>query len=205
MNINCLIQIKKWQLSLLLLISIGWAACTPADNKEKTTEADIPNVTATQVKPAFTTSNDFQNQLNDVMNAYLAIKNALVASDTAKASSNAAAIVTRLQQVDATSLVQEAQQKWTTHKTALQRAAETLQAAEKLEEKRTHFESLSQTMYTIVQDFGSKTTLYKEYCPMAFDDKGAFWLSAQSEIKNPYFGDAMLTCGEVQEVLKTNN
>lgn len=56
-------------------------------------------------------------------------------------------------------------------------------------------------MYQLVTDFGTSTTLYKQYCPMALNDKGAYWLSAQSDIKNPYFGDAMLTCGEVQETL----
>jgi Cu(I)/Ag(I) efflux system membrane fusion protein len=39
--------------------------------------------------------------------------------------------------------------------------------------------------------------VYKEYCPMAFDNKGAYWLSESEEIRNPYFGKSMLTCGEV--------
>lgn len=34
---------------------------------------------------------------------------------------------------------------------------------------------------------------------MAFDNKGAFWLSEIEEIRNPYFGEAMLNCGEVHE------
>jgi Cu(I)/Ag(I) efflux system membrane fusion protein len=36
---------------------------------------------------------------------------------------------------------------------------------------------------------------------MAFDNKGAYWLSNVSEIKNPYFGEKMLTCGSVQDSL----
>ena len=34
---------------------------------------------------------------------------------------------------------------------------------------------------------------------MAFNDAGAYWLSAASDIKNPYFGKKMLTCGEVKD------
>ncbi|MEA3224871.1 MAG: hypothetical protein U9Q07_02900, partial [Planctomycetota bacterium] len=44
-------------------------------------------------------------------------------------------------------------------------------------------------------------TLYKTYCPMAFDDKGADWLQLDEDILNPYFGASMLLCGEVKEVI----
>jgi len=37
---------------------------------------------------------------------------------------------------------------------------------------------------------------------MAFDGKGGYWLSNSKEIRNPYFGDIMLACGEVTEVLE---
>lgn len=44
--------------------------------------------------------------------------------------------------------------------------------------------------------------IYVEYCPMAMNDKGASWLSNQKDIKNPYYGESMLTCGEVKETIK---
>ncbi len=34
---------------------------------------------------------------------------------------------------------------------------------------------------------------------MAFNDAGAYWLSKTSDIKNPYYGKKMLTCGEVKD------
>jgi Cu(I)/Ag(I) efflux system membrane fusion protein len=37
---------------------------------------------------------------------------------------------------------------------------------------------------------------------MAFDDRGAAWIQGSQEISNPYFGDMMLRCGEIKEVLK---
>jgi len=43
--------------------------------------------------------------------------------------------------------------------------------------------------------------VYKQYCPMAFDGKGAFWLSSSEEIRNPYYGDKMLKCGRVEETI----
>ena len=47
----------------------------------------------------------------------------------------------------------------------------------------------------------SSGTLYKQYCPMAFGNKGGYWLSDVAEIRNPYFGDKMLTCGTVAETI----
>jgi hypothetical protein len=48
----------------------------------------------------------------------------------------------------------------------------------------------------------SAGALYLEYCPMANNNEGAFWLSNEKQIKNPYFGDMMLTCGSVKETIQ---
>ena len=46
--------------------------------------------------------------------------------------------------------------------------------------------------------------LYVQYCPMANDDKGATWVSMEEEIINPYFGDMMLHCGNVEYIIENN-
>ena len=43
-----------------------------------------------------------------------------------------------------------------------------------------------------------KLTLFKQYYPMAFDNKGAYWLSNTQDIYNPYFGEKMRFCGEIK-------
>lgn len=48
----------------------------------------------------------------------------------------------------------------------------------------------------------AEAELYVEYCPMAFDNKGAVWVSSTKEVRNPYFGEKMLNCGEVKEIIK---
>jgi hypothetical protein len=45
-------------------------------------------------------------------------------------------------------------------------------------------------------------TIYKQYCPMAFSNTGAYWLSESKEIRNPYFGDKMLKCGRIVSEIK---
>jgi Cu(I)/Ag(I) efflux system membrane fusion protein len=72
-----------------------------------------------------------------------------------------------------------------------------------VEEQRKDFERLSDHLIEAVQRFGvNSDKVYRAYCPMAFDDKGAYWLSEFEDIKNPYFGASMLRCGENSEVFR---
>jgi Cu(I)/Ag(I) efflux system membrane fusion protein len=69
-----------------------------------------------------------------------------------------------------------------------------------LEAKRKSFQMISDAMYDLVRTVRyDKETVYHQFCPMAFDNAGAHWLSSTADIKNPYFGKKMLTCGEVKD------
>ncbi|HLT42611.1 MAG TPA: DUF3347 domain-containing protein [Sphingobacteriaceae bacterium] len=71
-----------------------------------------------------------------------------------------------------------------------------------LKEKREFFSKLSNALIPLVKASGVKSgELYIDYCPMALNDQGAHWLSSEKGIKNPYFGDSMLTCGETKETI----
>ena len=73
---------------------------------------------------------------------------------------------------------------------------------ENIEEQRKQFDFLSQALINAIKVFGiPNDTFYVQHCPMAFDNAGADWISSVEEIKNPYFGDKMLTCGLVQETI----
>lgn len=70
------------------------------------------------------------------------------------------------------------------------------------EKQRVAFEPISTAIYTALKKAELKNAgVYHQYCPMAFNDKGAFWLSDNADIKNPYFGKKMLECGEVMDSL----
>ena len=67
-----------------------------------------------------------------------------------------------------------------------------------LKNQRDDFVQLSQNIIQIAQQMNMlETKLYVQHCPMANNDNGANWLSLEEEIRNPYYGDAMLTCGSV--------
>jgi Cu(I)/Ag(I) efflux system membrane fusion protein len=55
-------------------------------------------------------------------------------------------------------------------------------------------------MIAIAESFDPiASPIYVQHCPMADSNKGADWLSKEKEILNPYFGQDMLTCGEVKK------
>ena len=75
-------------------------------------------------------------------------------------------------------------------------------AAKDIDAQRTLYADLSKDFIERVKGSGLNSgEIYVEYCPMALNNKGAAWLSNQKEIRNPYFGESMMTCGEVKETL----
>jgi len=79
-----------------------------------------------------------------------------------------------------------------------------MKALKDLDSARGLFGRFSEGMIEIDQQFGhtSDDSHFVDFCPMAFDGKGALWLSSEEEINNPYLGQEMPGCGEVREVLE---
>ncbi|MEH6306738.1 DUF3347 domain-containing protein [Olivibacter sp. CPCC 100613] len=120
---------------------------------------------------------------------YLTLQEALVIGDIGRAKEAALLVEETSKQID------EAK--------ALQGAAAQVLAAETLESQRNGFSLLSDAFISLIKTTGiEKGELYIAHCPMAFNDKGANWLSPSKNIKNPYFGDKMLSCGSIEETLK---
>ena len=113
-------------------------------------------------------------------------------------------IVATLAKVDMKSIAQQQMKSYMDVADDLKENAEHIGAnAGKIEHQREHFVMLSKDMADLVKTFGNGgQTLYKDFCPMANDGKGAIWMSEVKEIKNPYQGSKMLTCGSVKETIK---
>jgi Cu(I)/Ag(I) efflux system membrane fusion protein len=87
---------------------------------------------------------------------------------------------------------------WMEQEKQIRNSTEQIIKAKDLKEQRVQFEPLSDAVIETADNFGLKlNVVYVQFCPMAFDDKGAYWLSESEEIFNPYFGDEMLHCGEI--------
>lgn len=120
---------------------------------------------------------------------YIHLKDVLVASNAKEAKT-------------ATTELQKALASLDNGKTAAELAGK-ISASTDLKEQRKTFSDLSNEITTIVKASKLESgSLYVEYCPMANNNTGAFWLSNEKEIKNPYFGDMMLKCGSVKETIQ---
>lgn len=144
----------------------------------------VLSATAFAQAPSFVDKN-----IGDAYQEYVKVKDALIASKSADAKTAATSLQKKLAGVASA-------------KSAAAEASK-VSAAATLDAQRLAFSSLSNEMAKLVKGAKlSSGTLYVDYCPMANNNAGAFWLSNDKAIKNPYFGDKMLTCGMVKETLQ---
>ena len=156
-----------------------------------------------QMKERIRVSNKFQNQLEQVFDDYILLKDALVNDDTKGAQQAGEQINQSLKKVDMKLLSdKKAHNHWMTIQKELKSSANAIENSSDIATQRGHFKHLSAHMISSVQLFGINQKVYIEFCPMADGDKGAYWLSLEKEIRNPYYGEAMLKCGEVEAVLE---
>lgn len=148
-------------------------------------------------------SENFQNELDRLVEVYLELKNALVEENMEATEIYSIQFMELLEQTSPETLEGEPKAFWEEKQKFLLQHAQLNLEEDNLEELRNNFIYLSEAMIKTVDAFGLKDkSIYVDYCPMANSDKGAYWLSEASEIRNPYYGDAMLTCGEIVEQIK---
>lgn len=126
-----------------------------------------------------------------VHEAYLELKGALVNTDASDAASVAGDFKNMLGAIPEDNAIIN-----------LKNGLEQIAQSSDTKEQRIAFEDVSQNVESYISDQVASGTIYKQYCPMAFDGKGAYWLSDSQEIRNPYFGDVMLKCGVVDKEIQ---
>lgn len=173
---------------------------TPMSDEEM---KNMDNKPAPEKKTSEAVPMDFKMQLNDVVKQYLPMKNAFVASDNKQVSAAAKSIKNQLEKVDMGLLTGQAHLDWMGFLSKMNTAIDQITAANDIEVQRESFAGFNLVFYKVIKDYGlmGKTVFY-QYCPMAFGNKGAYWISEKKEIENPYFGNAMLKCGETRETFE---
>ncbi len=145
----------------------------------------------------------FRAQLGVLAQAYLPIKDAMVAGEVRAGQLTATRFGESLSGVNTMLLEGEAHSYWMEQLEALQAHAAGVASAAELEVARRQFGFLSRALINTLTAFGiSDQTLYVDHCPMAFGNEGANWLSESPSIENPFFGEVMLTCGSVIDTLR---
>lgn len=144
-----------------------------------------------------------KNDLQEVVQAYLILKDAFVKGDLKRIDDASATMEQKVADVMANSLKEDGLAAWDQHSKLYCEKLKELRHVTSLEEKRSYFSHISEVVYCTVKSFDlkDKMALYAVFCPMAFNGKGAYWISENKEIRNPYYGDKMLKCGKIEEVL----
>ena len=143
------------------------------------------------LQKSFAQDSTQQYQLSQLLSKYYDIKDALVAGNGNEASAKAGEFIKTANSIDY-KIISEG------NINALLKDATPISDAKEIKIQRQHLSNLSDNMTTLAKAVKLTTQpIYQAYCPM----KKANWLSSDKEIKNPYYGSAMLTCGKVVETI----
>ena len=146
---------------------------------------------------------EFQNQLKVVFDDYISLKEVLITDDSKKIMREAKGVLISLKQINMKLLTNNTgMQQWMKLEKEIKFSANSIAEIAEIKEQRIHFKNLSKHITTAIKAFGVNEKIYNQFCPMADNNKGAYWLSKNEKVVNPYFGGAMLSCGSVTETIE---
>ena len=153
----------------------------------------------------YTVSDVFKKQLDVLMSSYFQIHHALSRDEYKKAVTATGAFRTNLGAVDMKLLSGESHMSWMSHSKTLGSLTETLSGAKDIDALRSGFDELSDELYNAIKMFGlnGAQPIYRFLCPMANNNKGAYWLQESEQTENPYFGSKMFKCGSRVETVSS--
>jgi Protein of unknown function (DUF3347) len=208
---------KKIIFSVLSFSVFILTACNNYDSKTNNTEHDMKtmNTDTTQqpvkeekeiktVTVAFTNvDTKVAASVKTIVDHYLHIKNALTNDNGSEAASGAKAMEKAISSLDKSLFTAEQKKVYDDMEDDLKEHAEHIgKNGDNIKHQRSHFAMLSEDVYDLVKNFGAGQPIYHDHCPMYNENKGAMWLSEMKEVKNPFYGSEMITCGSVEEVIK---
>lgn len=167
----------KKKVIMICLLAFGWGTYAQHDNHHAQKQSEASQAVFVE------------EEVNAAYKNYLDLQEALVHSDEEQAQKAASKLQASLKEVE----------------NGKEAYAEALQVAKttSLAEQRKAFTALSEKMAIFVKSRELKEgKIYTGYCPMANGNTGGSWLTASREIRNPYFGDKMLKCGSIKEVIE---
>lgn len=132
-----------------------------------------------------------KKQSSPLLTSYYTLKDALVSSNPITVAAGAEAFVKALNDIDTSTVKEDSRKELLSDAVAISQTKD-------LKVQRVKFATLSGNMFTLAKAVKlSSEPVYQQYCPM----KQASWLSNSKAIKNPYYGNMMLTCGSVKATL----
>jgi len=189
------LKINKMKNIILSALAISFILVSCKQNKEVetvNTSTNTPETATVKVNP-----NSFS--IKEIVTDYLSLKNALTKDDSNATADAGKALAETLGKIDMKKLSGEQMKTYMDIADDVKEHAEHIGGnAGNIAHQREHFVLLSKDINDLIKTFGTEQKLYQDFCPMADEGKGAIWISEVKEIKNPYFGSEMLTCGSVR-------
>ncbi len=144
-----------------------------------------------------------KKEVFSLVEAYLLLKDALVEARPAEAARLANQMETKRSSIDVNNEHDEVVENWKKLNVVLAPLTQAIAEETNLDKQRQHFITLSDSMIALISSIGFEgATLYLQNCPMANNDQGADWLSRDKNIRNPYYGSLMMTCGTVEGIFQ---
>ncbi len=202
----------KKSIFTVIILAIAMISCQ-SNNKKKsednneTTEhhhdaVESHNPEVIDVKSEVVSKSIQTTSIDNIVNEYLNLKNALTKDNSNEAAIAGKKIVLEISKIDVSSLTKEQKQVFDDVMDDAEENAEHIgDNANKIDHQREHFALLSKDVNDIVSVFKTSKKLYQDFCPMYDNGKGAIWVSETKEIKNPYYGNKMLSCGSIKKEL----
>jgi len=125
-----------------------------------------------------------------------------MAGDDLDGSKNAGGgLLAAVKKVNMNEFSGQARDRWMELSKQLSNSAGSISKAKDIDAARDAFFYLSNATIDLHRAFGhvGSRTYYLDFCPMARDGGGAYWLQHSEELLNPYYGASMLHCGTVEE------
>ena len=141
----------------------------------------------------------FRQDLETVFDQYLDLKDVLVESDAETAAGKADQLAQLIDNADYSNLDQESRHTWSEILEKMQSHSYGLSEEDDIEDQRIHFDEISRVMIDMVTMYHPVDyDIYHQQCTI-FGDGTADWLSRDEEIRNPYYGERMMDCGNVMD------
>ncbi|MFD2563027.1 DUF3347 domain-containing protein [Aquimarina rubra] len=148
-----------------------------------TSKVDL-NETDTRSNVVFT-----DEHIDKIYSQYLMIKKGLVNSNPKLVQQEAKKLNTLLDDSE--------------EKKQLKATTELISLTKEIKKQRDFFVTLTaETEKLISKADITSGEVYKQFCPMAFEGNGGYWLSDSKEVRNPYYGNKMLKCGSVNQTIQ---
>ncbi len=209
---------KKQLLSVLSIGILLFTACNSGTKKNEHEGHDMNNM-STDTNKQVTTSVDkdikpvlitYTNvdamvavSVKEIADQYLLVKNALTNENSSEAATAARAMEKAISKLDKSLFTADQKKVYDEFSEELKEHAEHIgKNGDDIKHQRFHFSMMSEDVYDLVKAFGGGRTIYHDHCPMYNEGKGAIWLSESKEVRNPYYGNKMMTCGTVEEMFK---